>query len=334
MPKKTKNLRSYRVFSAVCLLVVATCVLFAIFGLDRTALIDNIIGANFTPSSELSELSSRISLTKVGTRILRATHPELQAAEDFNQNCSATRAEASVLGCYFNGRIYIYDIKNEELTGIKESILAHELLHAVWARTSSTERDILKSALDATYQENQATLSTHMKNYDRDEYYDELHSLIGTQLSSSTLPESLKAHYAQIFLDQEKIVTYFNDYNQKFTALRARLEALSAEITKNRARIAELKATYEDVLSRLDQDISDFNALAGSGSLTAAAFDSRRAALLARQSALEDQYAQLSGLVVATNQLIDEYNQSAASANALSESINSKLDKPTPAPSL
>ena len=330
-PKKPKK-KLRRIVG--CLIAFAIGASIAYF-VDYRAVYDWILGFSYQPSAEISQAISNIELTDRGERIVKASFAELQDSEDFNNNCPSSTAETSVLGCYYDWRIYVYDVKNEELDGIKEAVLAHELLHADWQRERSWIKNELEPILRETYEQNKDTLADHMKTYSADHFVDELHSVIGTELSVDKLPQRLKEHYQSIFKNPAKVVAYFNQYNGKFTELKSEMEELADKITKMKEQIERLTADYRKKSETLSDDISLFNRRASGDYYTNRAdFDRDRAALVARQKSLDKDYETISNLVDEANEYVDRYNANIAHSSELYRSINSnssiqKVEDPT-----
>ena len=321
---KTSQKRRFAIFIGIVAVVVLVAYF---FGGD---IADTVVGMSYQPTSEMSSLISSIELTGDGSRILNASKPALQTATDFNQNCPSTNEKSSTLGCYYDRQIYIYAINNDELAGIKESTLAHELLHAVWARLSAAQKMSLQSDLDTVYKAHEKDLSDHMKLYSDDDYYDELHSVVGTQISYSELSSALQSHYAKYFTDQTKIAKYFDNYNSKFTALQTRADELDAQITANKKTIETKTATYQADLAQLTQYITDFNRAAGDGTFQSeASFNIERDKLLSRRQDVVDEYDELEKLIDDTNTLVKEYNENVARSSELFDSINSNVSAPS-----
>jgi hypothetical protein len=64
-------------------------------------------------------------------------------------SCLSNDADTSILGCYYDRKIYIFDVDSDELNGVHQSTLAHELLHAIWERHPDDE---IAKELGAVYQ--------------------------------------------------------------------------------------------------------------------------------------------------------------------------------------
>ena len=291
---------------------------------------DVVVGFNYVPEEEIAVVIDNIDLTGEGQRILKASRPELQSAADFNKNCPTVSAQTSTLGCYYARQIYVYNIDNEELNGIKEAVLAHELLHAVWERMSDREKARLEPILRQVYEDNQDELSEHMGNYETEDFVDELHSAIGTQLDVSKLGSELRNHYAEYFNDLAKIVAYFKGYDDILTGQRKEAEKLYAEIQTRKAEIDARTATYQQNFDQLNADIDGHNIRAGRGCSTREecnVLNEEYYQLNTRKDLLDNEYQALADYVDATNELVDQYNAMVEHLGQLQQSIDSNAEK-------
>ncbi|MBP5633406.1 hypothetical protein J6X13_00520 [Candidatus Saccharibacteria bacterium] len=302
--------RIHYAIRAICCFILAVCAFVAITQIDYSAIFDEISSMGYEPSSELDDIVADLRLTEKGMRIFKATRAELQEAEDFNKNCPNADGNYYVLGCYNDGHVYIYNIKHKDLPGIRQSTLAHELLHAVWSRMSARERDELKSSLDAVYSSNE-DVAEHLKLYDEDSFYDELHSIAGTQVDQSQMSPLLASHYAKYFERQSKVYTFFADYSNRFKAIKARVAELEESIAAKRASYEEFLKQYEADNAKLSQDITDFTVRAQStnnGFSSVEEFNAKRQELLNRQSEMQVRYNELIERVNEINKEVNEYN--------------------------
>ena len=139
--KANKN----RVWRKLLAFVCAAGLAFLLYQLFYYPIFDTVASIGYQPSAEMSTVIDNIELTDNGMRILRASRPELQDATAFSQNCPNVSTETSTLGCYYARHIYVFDVDNAELNGIKEAVLAHELLHAVWSAATILPNSSLTS---------------------------------------------------------------------------------------------------------------------------------------------------------------------------------------------
>ena len=124
------------------LILAGLLVVVIVLVLQRDRVYDYYRGITYKPSAEMVKIRDSLDLTSEGEFIFNASQPALSERDEFNQNCRPTDAETAILGCYVMENIYVYNIEDEQLKGIKELTAAHELLHAVYARMSDekTER--------------------------------------------------------------------------------------------------------------------------------------------------------------------------------------------------
>ncbi len=153
-------------------------------------------------------------------------------------------------------------------------VLAHELLHAQWARLSKGEREAISTPLKQTEREiADRAFKERMAQYERTEpgeETNELHSILGSE--HSALPPVLQAHYRQVFSGREGVLlaheAFRGAFERREKALerelaaietqKASLRALDARMTalKRMGRIAE----YNALVSRQNQAVQQVNA--------------------------------------------------------------------------
>ena len=324
-PKPPKKHES-KIVGLILFILAAGLIAFAATQIDYTAISDTIAGNGYEPGEVLNKVISDINLTDDGMRILRATRPALQSADDFNSNCQSKAQNSSTLGCYRDGRIYIYDIYRAELEGIRQATLAHEFLHAVWARMSNAERDSLSASLKSVYDSNK-TIQKDMEIYDVSDPNDEIHSRIGTQVAPEELPEDLRAHYAKYFKSHADTVAYYVKYNLVFEDLTMRLTQLQANIAEHRKKLETMKADYKNEYDTFDADLKSYNARrnAPNGFSSDEEFRLAYRKLVDQQKHLQASYNTLVTYIEETNKLINDYNQKAIYSNDLQHSIDSNF---------
>lgn len=305
------------------LLLVAVLVLF-----NRQYLIDQTVVWQFKPTAEVAAVSEGAHFSEQGKFLFYASRPELLERNAFNEACrSSTTEQTAVLGCYTLNRIYLFDIDNKQLAGIKEVTAAHEMLHAAYQRLSSDEKKRVDGLLEAqSFGPDEARINELLSEYAKSEpgeRLNELHSIIGTEVRN--LNPELEAYYAQLFADRAKVVTLSEQYQTVFTQLKSRQESLSAELNKLADAIEQQGAAYKRNLQVLSSDVQSFNVQARSGQMTRAEYDSQRAELEMRQDSLKRQYDMIQALIAQYETKRSELASINTEANALNRSINSSL---------
>lgn len=331
---RTKTLNSTgSLTSLIVIFISAALALFLV--LNRQSIIDQIAVWQYQPSAEITAFTDRTAMNDRGEFLFYASHPSLEGTQVFNNKCARVEQSSAILGCYDGRSIYIYDVKNPKLDGIREVTAAHEMLHAAYLRLSDSERAKVDGLVEAEY----AKLSGNKEFAERMAFYartepgerdNELHSIIGTEVASIS-PE-LEQHYKAYFTDRSKVVALHTQYASVFYELQSRAQELSAELDQLADNIEAASARYNQATAQLNADIQNFNTRANSGAFSSQAqFNNERAALVARVENLDAQRNAINADRARYNNLRDELVAIASESEALNRSIDSSL---APAPSI
>lgn len=302
--------------------------------LNRQYAIDQVTVWSFQPSSEVKAIEERAGLKGDGEFYFYASQPEVATGDRFNQGCPRYEVGNPILGCYANGKIYIFDVTNNKLTGIEEVTAAHEMLHAVWERMSDSEKSQVGALLRAAFhRQTDKELIARMEYYERTEpgqFENELHSILGTEVPN--LGDGLEKHYAQFFDDRQAVLALYDQYSSVFESLSNKADSLYDQLTKLEKTIASKTARYNAEVTQLSNDISNFNSRASSGAFTSIAqFNQERAELVARSNQLEADRNAINSDIAQYNAKYNEYQTVASQIEALNDSIDSiQTLKPSP----
>lgn len=209
---------------------------------------DQYVVLTTTLQPRSAALLPSLDLTKSGTFYYQASRPLVLPASDFNNSCGKVIQEQTiVLGCYTNKRFYVYDVNDEQLSGVQEVTAAHELLHAVYERLSVSEKQELGKELRATAAsiDNQRFNDTiqQYKISEPGQIENELHSILGTEIA--VLPRSLEEHYSKYFKDRQKIVYYAKQYESVFTKNEDQIKEYDQQLAELRTQIDSLSTTLD-----------------------------------------------------------------------------------------
>ncbi len=277
------------------------------------------------PSATVSTIAARGGLNDTGKFYLYASQAKIDGRASFQRDCPiATGEKTVVLGCYSNRQIFLFDVTDSRLDGVEEVTAAHEMLHAVYERLDSGEKNRVNKLLEAefaqTADERLKNLIDEYKKFEPDEINNELHSILATEVK--LLSPELEKYYSQYFSDRQKTITLWNSYQHVFTDLKNKQDALVAELSTMADQIDARQAEYERTIKQLNSDITTFNAAAQAGSLSSYQFSSQRSALETRQATLEQ-------VRVSINQSIDDYNKKKTDLDALNleaQNLNKSID--------
>ena len=158
---------------------------------------------DFTPDQEVKALVTDSGMSEKGKFHFYSSYPKITDAEEFNSVCQRQERSSPILGCYVpkTNRIFIYNVDNQDLKGIKEVTAAHEMLHVAYSRLSQRERDWLEPRLEAAYSRlANDKLRTRVDYYAKaepGEKLNELHSILPTEYAD--LGQELNDYYAKYF---------------------------------------------------------------------------------------------------------------------------------------
>lgn len=303
--------------------------------LNRQFVIDIVRASQFQPSSAIAAIERDLELTDPAKQLFAASQPELKSAESFNQSCKQNlETNNPILGCYTRQTIYIYDVTNPKLEGIEQTTTAHELLHAVYERLSTGERELLDTQLQTVYQKvKDDKLVERMEYYKKTEpgqELNELHSILGTEFNN--LGDSLEAHYKKYFKNRAAVVEFNKKYNNVFSEISDKMQQLVGQINNSTAEINKRISAHNQAVKQLKEDQDAFVRKNRRGAFTSESqFNSEQQALNARSKTLNDERSALTAAIGKANDLRQEYNTLVDEYNELSQSMNSSL---APQPSL
>jgi len=309
-----------------CLVLVLGSALILIF---KQTILDYIVVWQFKPSSEIETIATRDMMSGMGKFMFYTSQPEVDSAANFNEVCNRQENTTSILGCFSNSRIYIYDVVDPKLDGIREVTAAHEMLHAVYSRMSDSEKVKINALLEAEYAkiQNKKEFSDLIAFYARTEPGErdnELHSVIGTEVAS--LDPQLEAHYAEYFTNRQAVVGFYDKYNGVFKELATRAALLATELTTLSDQISYNSTKYNSDVQQLNSDISAFNQKASKNQfISQSQFNNERNSLTSRVAALTSDKAQIDSDIVKYNKTLTEYNSIATQSTQLYNSIDSTL---------
>ena len=284
-------------------------------------------GLFYKPTSEVANIQDKLGLTEHGEFLFKASQPILSESEEFNDKCRFEQDGGdAIVGCYTDKNIYVYNIKNQELDGIRECTMAHELLHAVWDRMSDNERESYYEPLSQVLKQNGEYLEEELEIYDETAKREELYVRAGTEIKN--LPDDLEKHFATIFKDQDKVVSFYDKYISVFRNLQAELDALEAEMNEIKSQINTKEEDYKKRAEQLNASIAEFNSCAETAGCFVSewTFAVQRNRLIAEQQALQALYDEISKLIDEYNAKVDKYNEDVISSNKLNQMINSTTE--------
>lgn len=299
--------------------------------LFRQEIVDRIVALQYKPSSDIVALADKTTMNDKGRLLFYVARPQLDSSSSFNEDCERQEKGNAILGCYRAGKIYIYDIKDERLSGIKEVTAAHEMLHVAYERLSNGEKAHIDELLEAEYgKQNNPDLNERMEYYARTEpgqRANELHSIIGTEFLG--ISAELEDYYATYFSDRSAVVNLFSGYSSRFDSLSTEASTLQKEIDRIYNEVEAQSKQYNESLQVINQDIADFNYRAETGMFSSQAeFSQERQLLIQRSEAIEGQRQSIEAMIQEHQTKVGRYNEIVDESNSLHKSLDSSLAPP------
>lgn len=308
------------VLSAVFITVAAGVLL------NRQYVLDQLSVWSYTPSADVSTIGQRVQFTDKGKFVFYATNPAIAKQDDFNKECPRQETGSPILGCYTDDdHIYIYDLTNAKLDGMEEVTAAHEMLHAVWYRTSAADKEKITTELKAAYQKiNDSELKTRMDYYERTEpgeFINELHSILGSERES--LGEPLESYYGQFF-NREALLKLHRQYSVVYNQLYARADELYSSMQTLSVTIKDRTTNYDATVTQLSADIASFNRRANNNDFSSQSqFNTERNALINRTNKLDVERNAINKDIDTYNSYYNEYQDISKQIEVLNNSIDS-----------
>jgi hypothetical protein len=314
------EMNTRRLLSSLAVTVVVVLVLLAV--IFRTQTIDLIKSIGYTPSAEIAALRDDIQLNGPSYLIFSATRPQLDERATFADVCNSTDADTAVLGCYTpDDHVHVYNVTLPELSGIQQSTLAHELLHAIYARHPAATLSYLEPLLRQAYQDH-PELQADLANYSSDEFLTEVHSRLGTEVAN--LSPELETYYAKYFQNQDHVVSFYDQYHSQMVSLRNQSDQQRTQLEQLQHTMTTKTEDYQSRSDTLTAQIADFNRRAAAGQFSVQAdFNRERNALITERDNLDALFKEISALTDQYNTLVDTYNANVLHLNTVRDAITS-----------
>lgn len=314
--------RSFRLFG----FLTASVALIVVAFVQRDPLLDWLVLRGYQPSVQIVAFAERTAMTDRAKRYLYINKPMLDGRDAFNEHCKNDKEHTVILGCFFGDRqgIFIYNVTDYELDGVREVTTAHEMLHQAYDRLLSKERmriDQLVTDFSKTITDEEilSQIETYRKS-DIDALPNEMHSLFGTQVAK--LPAELEAYYEQYFTDRTKVVTLYDKYQAAFTSRKKQIKEYDKQLAALKIDIDTREAQLRQLNSSLDAQRTQMDAKLRAGDT--AGYNRMVASYNAQVGAYNSGYDILKAKIDSYNMIVDKRNAIADQEEALQRSMSSK----------
>lgn len=294
--------------------------------INRQRVVDQINFWEYKPTSEMTSFAQRTSMNSEGQFLFYSAKPELESQADFNVSCPNTNSSMAIIGCYNGQQIFIYNITNAKLDGIRDVTAAYEMLHAAYKRLSPSDLTAVNQLIENEYQrqgnDSMKNLVSYFAKTEPGERDNELFSMIATQLPS--ISPQLESYYSRYFTNRQTLVSLYNKYSSVFKTLSDQSTQLAAGLKVLSSSIDARSTKYVTDNTKLNDDIQTFNKNATDGNFSSQSdFNQQRNALSARSTALDAERTSINNDIATYNDELAQYNALAVQTKQLYNSINS-----------
>jgi len=323
------NIAKMRARRGINLLLTATFLVIPIVGFwQRQNIYDWAKLRGYDPPAAIASLAEANTMNDHAKRIFYVNHPDLVSeSTTFRQKCSSGE-QTIILGCYHpdqNG-IFVFDVKDERLSGIEEVTSAHEMLHAAYDRLSGDDKKYIDGLLQDYYknQLNDERIKQTIEAYKQSEpteLVNEMHSIFGTEVAE--LPKPLEDYYKRYFMNRAAVVAFSQRYESEFTSRSARAAQYEKQIETLKAKVVTKEAELRAQLQRINTEQARLDSLRASGQTEQ--YNAGVTAYNAEVDAYNTGVAQFKRDVNTYNALVEQYNAIAGELKQLYGAIDTRL---------
>lgn len=311
------------------LLLVVVIGLFVFVLFNRQWMYDMVRVYSYQPASELASIPSESGLNDNGTFLLYVGQPAILDKTTFSTKCGNSERGTAILGCYTKGNIYIYDVAEPRLAGIKEVTATHEMLHVAYERLNDADRNEVDSLLEQEYRkmlqgESFAARMQYYADTEPDQKYNELHSIIATEVD--VVSPRLETYYKRFFSDRAKTVNLHKRYASVFTELEQRSEQLVGSINQAISTRNQLIEDYRQRQAQLSSDIESFKRRQQNNTLSISEERALAAQLNVRVTALNDELPVIKQRVTAYDDQVKTMKQELEANQINQQQLNDSMD--------
>ncbi len=270
---------------------------------------------NYKPDSIISKLAVDTTMSNLGRHLFYVNHPTLHEKSTFAGHCKISEL-TNILGCYVSGDgIYLYDVKDPRLSGIKEATSAHEMLHVAYERLSATEKvKVNKMLLDVYSKVTDTRIKNTIASYKKAgaDTTNELHSILGTEILALT--PDLENYYKKYFTNRTAVVKYFNQYQNAFEERKNKVEQYDISLASIKSRIENLEYDLKNEASSLENERSRMNNLIANNQVSeynqaVPIFNRRIEAYNNKTKVVKQLVDDYNGIVIERNNIATEENE-------------------------
>ncbi len=287
---------------------------------------------NYIPSSSVVNLATQDTFTPYARHVFYVNHPSLETdASQFRTDCNETE-KTIVLGCYHGNQagIFVYNVNDPRLAGVQQVTAAHEMLHAVYDRLSSKDKNYIDGLLQNYYDHDlhdQRIIDTinSYKQSEPNDVVNEMHSIFGTEVAS--LPTGLQTYYARYFLNRQTVTNFANSYQAEFTSRSDQIKADDIQLAQLKVVIDQEENLLNQQLNQISSDRTKLDSQRSAGQISQ--YNASVNSFNNEVNNYNNGVGQLRGNITTYNQLVEARNTIAKELASLSQALDTRLTPQT-----
>jgi len=279
----------------------------------------------YVPPTEIADLATDTTMNTQSRQLFYVNKPQIAERDKFNQYCREDE-QSIVLGCYLPGEngIYLLNVTDQRLAGIKQVTAAHEFLHAAYERLSDKEKQKLDPLLEDTFNKlSDSRIKENIELYRKQDpsvVDNELHSILGTEVRN--LPPELEEYYKRYFTNRLKTVSYSEQYEQAFVDRKNAVRTYDEQLASLKSDIDSLSGQLNQTSTDLQSTRQQMNQLKTSNEIDQ--YNVLVPSYNSRVNSFNEQVDELSSKVTKYNDLVQERNNVASEETQLIQAMDSR----------
>jgi hypothetical protein len=310
---------------------VVLVLLLAVFGAviwQRTAIGDWFRLYGYHPSAAITALADETTMTPDARHLFYINRPAIDDKTMFASKCT-TQEKAIVLGCYHDGEngIYILSISSKsELNGVMQVTAAHEMLHAAYARLSTSEKTKIDRELQDYYDHGltDKSIKADVDSYRSSEpgqLLNEMHSIFGTEVAK--LPAPLEQYYSRYFTNRQAVVKQAEKYEAAFRSRETAVKHYDTQLTSLKTTIKKEQSDLSKKGAKLDSQRAQVDRYRAQRNYSA--YNAGVVSYNALVNQYNDELAQLKSDIHAYNDIVNKRNALVLEEQELVQELNGNL---------
>ncbi len=291
--------------------------------IGRQDVLDWYVLRSYTPPAEVAQLAKSTTMTDYGKRIFYVNHPYIAPAGTINTECG--HESSIVIGCYTTtGGIFIYNVTDPRLNGIKEVTAGHEMLHAAYFRLSFKKRQEVDSLTDQAYKMiTDQQIRENVENYRKQDpsvVPNELHSILATEVAN--LPPKLEEYYKKYFNNRLAIVAFSDHYQEEFNSRQQKVADFDKQLDQLKIDIDQARENLSNKMNELKTEKSKLDSLLENNQI--AIYNQGVPGFNAKVNLYNSLVKQTDSQINEYNDIVTERNKITVEVKDLAQSIDSR----------